>query len=131
MNFNSANPYLALPAIFGNGGHDWFEAERVISFVTSVANEHFVVVSGIAACLADLALGTLPTGAHGWGYLDGGVQASTVVMKATGSAEQLFSDVTGEFANDAVSVFDVRLGSHIARVLGAKEFQPEREWITE
>ena len=48
-----------------------------------------------------------------------------MVVKATGSAEQLFSDVTGEFANDAVRVFDVRLGSHISRVLGAKEFQPE------
>ena len=48
-----------------------------------------------------------------------------MVVEATGSAEQLFSDVTGEFANDAVGVFDVGLGSHISRVLGAKEFQPE------
>ena len=55
---------LAFPAVLGNGGHDGFEAEGVISFVTSVADEHLVVVARMTTRLADLALGTLPTRAH-------------------------------------------------------------------
>lgn len=55
------------------------------------------------------------------------IEASSVIMKATRSTEQLFSNVTGPFANDAIGVFDVRLGSHISRMFRAEEFQPERK----
>lgn len=78
---------LTSPTIGGESVDCRLQTEGMVAFVTHVTHQHFSVLSWVFACLADFALGALPTCPPQRGHSH--VQAHPMVMQTTTGAEEL------------------------------------------